>query len=46
LKYCDFIVLPDFPDTNKDAWVTYRERLRDLPETWSESNPAFPSPPA
>ena len=45
LKNCDFKVLVDYPNTNKEAWELYRRKLRDLPETWSVSNPAFPSPP-
>jgi len=44
LKDCDFRVLVDYPDTNKEAWVLYRQQLRDFPETWSEGTP-FPSPP-
>ena len=45
LKDCDFRVLPDYPDTNKEAWILYRQALHNLPENWSEDNPAFPSPP-
>jgi len=45
LKDCDFRVLSDYPNANKEAWITYRQQLRTLPETWSEINPAFPSPP-
>ena len=44
LKDCDFSVLPDYPDTNKEAWVLYRQQLRDFPETWVEGTP-FSSPP-
>ena len=36
LKDCDFRVLSDYPNTNKEAWITYRHNLRTLPETWSE----------
>jgi len=43
LKESDFRVVADYP--NRKAWLSYRRKLRDLPETWSESNPAFPSPP-
>ena len=43
LKYCDFRVLSDYPNTNKEAWVLYRQQLRELPETWSEGTP-FPNP--
>ena len=45
LKDCDSRVLSDYPNTNKEAWITYRHNLRTLPETWSESNPAFPIKP-
>jgi len=44
LKDCDFRVLPDYPNTNKEAWITYRQDLRNLPETWVDETP-FPSPP-
>ena len=43
LKESDFRVVADYP--NRKAWLSYRRKLRDFPETWSESNPAFPSPP-
>ena len=43
LQESDFRVVADYP--NRKAWLSYRRKLRDLPETWSESNPAFPSPP-
>ena len=36
LKDCDFRVLPDYPNTNKEAWITYRQELRDFPALWSE----------
>lgn len=29
---CDFIMLSDHPATNKAAWKTYRQELRDVPE--------------
>ena len=44
LKDCDFRVLPDYPDTNKEAWITYRQQLRDFPAVWSEGM-AFPEKP-
>jgi len=44
LKDCDFRVLSDYPNTNKEAWISYRQELRTLPETWVEGTP-FPSPP-
>ena len=43
LQASDFCALPDYPQ--RDKWIVYRHNLRTLPETWSESNPAFPSPP-
>ena len=36
LKDCDFRVLSDYPNTNKEAWVLYRQKLRDFPALWSE----------
>ena len=36
LKDCDFSVLSDYPNTNKEAWNTYRQELRDFPALWSE----------
>ena len=36
LKDCDFRVLSDYPNTNKEAWVSYRQELRDFPALWSE----------
>ena len=45
LQESDYRALPDFPNNNKEAWLSYREALRNLPETWSVSNPAFPTPP-
>jgi hypothetical protein len=44
LKDCDFRVLSDYPDTNKEAWVLYRQALRDFPAIWVEEM-EFPSPP-
>lgn len=41
LKESDFRALPDFP--NRDEWVIYRQKLRDLPENW---NGVYPTPPA
>jgi len=41
LKDCDFKVLPDYPNTNKEEWMTYRQQLRDFPTLWSEGT-AFP----
>ena len=36
LKDCDFRVLSDYPNTNKEAWIAYRQELRDFPALWSE----------
>ena len=44
LSDSDFRFLPDYSNTNKEAWVLYRQILRDFPETWVEGTP-FPSPP-
>ena len=44
LKESAFRVLPDSPNTNKEAWGTYRQQLRDFPADWTEGTP-FPSPP-
>ena len=44
LKDCDFKVLVDYPNTNKEAWVLYRQQLRDFPAIWVEEM-EFPSPP-
>jgi hypothetical protein len=44
LKESDFTVLPDFPSTNKQAWLDYRQQLRDFPSEWDVGLP-FPSKP-
>lgn len=31
LNVCDFRVLPDYTGEDKEAWVAYRQALRDLP---------------
>jgi len=45
LKYCDFRILSDNSDTNKQEWVLYRQQLRTLPKTWVDETTPFPSPP-
>ena len=35
LKDSDYTVLPDFPSANKQAWLDYRQQLRDFPSVWS-----------
>ena len=44
LKESDFTSLPDFPSTNKQEWLDYRQQLRDFPSVWTEGVP-FPSKP-
>ena len=40
LKNSDWRMLPDSPltDAQRAAWATYRQALRDLPETNADSN--------
>ena len=44
LKDCDFRVLSDYPNTNKEAWLSYRQALRDFPSVWLPEMP-FPQKP-
>jgi hypothetical protein len=44
LKDCDFRVLSDYPNTNKEAWLSYRQELRDFPSVWLPGM-AFPEKP-
>jgi len=44
LKDCDIRVLVDYPNKNKEAWLAYRQALRDLPSVWTEGMP-FPQKP-
>ena len=57
LKKCDVYGLSDYPfanDTIKQAWMTYRQALRDLPSTASPqldangdlTNVTWPTPPS
>tara|TARA_B100000530_G_scaffold236265_1_gene153466 strand:- start:112 stop:471 length:360 start_codon:yes stop_codon:yes gene_type:complete len=57
LKNSDVYSLPDFPhsnETTKQAWLTYRQQLRDLPANSSPqldddgilTNVVFPTPPS
>ena len=39
----DFRVLPDY-EKDKDLWIQYRKKLRNLPATWVDGMD-FPSPP-
>ena len=44
LKESDYTVLPDFPSTNKQECLDYRQQLRDFPSVWNVGVP-FPSKP-
>ena len=43
LKETDFRVLADY-NKNKDLWIVYRQKLRDLPSIWVKGM-EFPTPP-
>ena len=43
LKETDFRVLPDY-DKDKDLWIDFRQKLRDLPSIWVKDM-EFPTPP-
>ena len=45
LALSDWTQLPDAP-VDKTAWATYRQELRDLPETIDINNPVWPVSPA
>lgn len=48
LASCDWTQSSDSPlsDTDKTAWATYRQALRDFPATWTPGETAdFPNPP-
>lgn len=42
LKECDFTALADYP--HREAWLSYRQLLRDFPSVWLVGMP-FPEPP-
>ena len=42
LKESDFRVVADYPQ--REAWLAYRQALRDLPSVWTEGMP-FPEKP-
>lgn len=45
LAQSDWAMASDAP-TDKTAWATYRQALRDFPATWTPSDTAeFPDPP-
>jgi hypothetical protein len=47
LAASDWRVLPDSPEPDKDAWVAYRQQLRDLPaNTKDPAKVKWPEPPA
>ena len=46
LAECDWTMATDAP-TDKTAWATYRQALRDFPATWKPAETAnFPETPA
>lgn len=49
LASSDWTQMTDSPlsDSDRQAWATYRQQLRDFPATWTPSETAdFPDPPA
>ena len=45
LMETDYIMVSDYPHTDKQAWIDYRQALRDLPQTADLSNVEYPSKP-
>lgn len=46
LAESDYVMLPDVPQENLEAWKVYRQALRDLPSgTEDPDNPVWPVPP-
>lgn len=46
LRACDWTQLPDVPEPTRLAWLTYRQALRDLPDTTIDPfAPIWPTPP-
>lgn len=37
LNNSDFKIMPDYP-SDKEAWMKYRQELRDLPQTYTDPN--------
>lgn len=35
LQQSDYTQLPDFPEAKKAEWATYRQALRDIPQTYA-----------
>lgn len=47
LSDSDYTQLPDFPEAKKMQWATYRQTLRDIPQTYSTPKEViWPTPPA
>lgn len=38
LQETDWVVFPDVNPANKQAWVAYRQALRDIPQDFSDPN--------
>lgn len=47
LTACDYTHTSDWPGTNQAAWATYRQDLRDIPQTYSADpdTVVWPTPP-
>ena len=45
LMETDYIMVSDYPHTNKQAWLDYRQALRDLPQTADMNNVEYPAKP-
>ena len=45
LMETDYIMVSDYPHTDKQAWIKYRQDLRDLPKTADLSNVEYPTKP-
>jgi len=45
LMETDYIMVSDYPHTDKQAWLDYRQALRDLPQTADLTNVEYPSKP-
>ena len=47
LRLCDYVVLEDSQVSNKDAWKTYRQALRDVPANNADpDNISWPTEPS
>ena len=47
LAESDWTQAADNPISNKAAWATYRQQLRDFPASWTPANTVtFPTPPS